>query len=245
MKIWLLYFLYLKASTINNTRFKIMKSIKSTLMASIIVLSTCALQANASVIYDNGDLTNTGGASSGSNSGGGPYPRYAIADDFELSTGATTFNTVTWWGFYGLSPAVDDFGVIIMADDGSHSPSQADQLYNSGNVSVSREEVVGETAAGRQLYEYQLQTADITLAADTQFWLSIFDTSDTYWSWVETDSVNGDTGRFRNAGDSTWTAEGSTDYGFQLSYTEVPEPGSIALLGVGLLGLGASRFRGK
>jgi hypothetical protein len=193
-------------------------------------------------VYDNGNHV------SGGRLGGGPVSGLTnhVADDFLIAAGAT-ITDVHWKGFYGDSsiPAVDDFQILIYADNGSGLPTPlGTELLSAPAGSLTRA-LTGETnSIGDLVFEYSAVIPAFVAAPGTTYWLEIFDgISDARWFWS---GVPGGTDATTAFG-STWFVHTITfEHTFQLTDDfatgAVPEASTLAVWSVlGSLGLFAAK----
>lgn len=121
---------------------------------------------------------------------------------------------ITWWGYHGansLGASYDAFEVFL---GGSLSPL-------TGTLT--------STTDSNSLTEYVLAFAEVSLVATTiEIWNSSLDVE---WFW-------------QHAADQTGAITGQPFTAFRLEGTpsqQIPEPGSLALLGIAILGLSLAR----
>jgi PEP-CTERM motif len=191
------------------------------------------------VIYDNGAPNNALGGGFFSING-----LLEIADPFMLAPGATVVADAHWWGGYfgggDNAPTGPDNFVLRIFDDNLGLP---------GNLVATRSlGAVGRQATGRNFldistgadlgiaeYVYWADFGPIALSDSTAYWFSvvnIIDTDGDLWTW-ELARINAESAaRFPPSG---WFAPipGAVAY----NLTTVPEPGSLALVGLGLAGI--------
>jgi hypothetical protein len=200
---------------------------RTLLIAAAATLFFAAGEASANgidpnVIYDNGGPVGFTG-----------FPAVPgiqeVADDFVLTLGSTTIADVHWWGFPELDED-DNFTIRIFADLGG-LPEASPTVLDLNVGAVGRNSF-------NNIFEYWVDIPEITLAADTTYWLSITNDISTNWAWHEGEGT-GSGHVFRANDNDSWTFDlSSRDLAFNLTGPSVPEPSGVLLFGVGMLVVG-------
>jgi hypothetical protein len=181
------------------------------------------------------------------------------ADNFTLGSAATV-RSITWWGAYDFGDGTDpplgteNFTIRFYSDAAGGPSSNPSATLNVGG-SVGRE-ATGNTVAGFVEYQYQVDSADLVLAAGTHYLSIVDDTRETdddiresgdgkkfFW---ESGTAGDSNDWFRlSIGSGDWVRASTMSHAFALNgdLLSVPEPTTLVLLGLGLVGLGFTKRR--
>jgi len=214
-----------------------MKKVAKILIALMLGWATAA---TAAVIYSNGPVATNGFVSDTD------FPMF-VADDFILAPGASVITDVEWTGIYAFTntPLADNFTIQFFA---SVAGSPAVTPFLSLAIGNPGRTDTGINIGASDLFTYSVNVAPIPLAANTAFWISIFnntsaDTNDN-WFWGMQDAAGNSFNR--TSAVIAWTAQGNRQDFHLTGPLAVPEPSALALMAIGIVGLvGCRRKRAR
>jgi hypothetical protein len=214
-------------------------SIKKFAVATFIAINIATVSvAQAGVVFNGGAPDQLNGYFADTNNS------YTAAATIATLSSNVTFNGINWWGgFYPNAGTTgnDAFTLQILSNNSLNPGSVLDTVVlGSGNGTLT-----GATLLGNPEYSYQASFAPITLTAGSYF-ISLSNsynaTSDS-WIWETTSNGPQLNGALFNGTNWYYQAGESLAYNLTGTPSSVPEPASIALLGIGLLAMSLGRRR--
>ncbi|QCI79576.1 PEP-CTERM sorting domain-containing protein [Hankyongella ginsenosidimutans] len=178
---------------------------------------------------------------------GAAFSQYEAADNFSVAT-TSQLTGLVFWGNRLSQQTLDNFTVRIYADDPSFpgAPSIS-PLFTANLGEITGVNTVVFDDAGVQVLRYEADAlSGPILTAGEQYWISIVNTlgvqnDDFFWSFGPFGADGFNAGRSLLGAPVDFDVFADGDYAFQVYGTQVPEPGSIALLGAGLALAGFAR----
>ncbi len=213
-----------------------------------IVLGAGAAQAapSGTVLFDQTPSSPLTGIAS--DDGSSAFSQYEAADNFSVAT-TSQLTGLVFWGNRLSQQVLDNFTVRIYADDPSFpgAPSIS-PLFSASLGDLTGSNTVLFDDAGVQVLQYEADAlSGPVLVAGEQYWISIVNTlttgnnDDWFWSFGPFGADGFNAGRSLLGAPVDFDVFNDGDFAFQVYGTQVPEPGSIALLGAGLALAGFAR----
>ena len=204
---------------------------KALLFASIFGL-VLAAPAFAATLYTQ-SFDQTGVANASQNDVGGLGNFASTYDDFTVSSGNYTINEVQWTGGYfnGNPGSITGWTINVYFDNSGQPGTQQYTTHISGN---GNETFLGNFG-GTPSYSYDVSGLNFAELPGVKYWLSVVPdlTFPPQWGW-ET-SAQGNGVQYQDFFGSR--TQLNSDSAFTLIGTSVPEPGTLVMLGTGVLGL--------
>ena len=163
-------------------------------------------------------------------------------DDVQLIA-ASTVDMIEWYGFGGAGTT--SFRIRFFTGVADNAVTV--HFYQDDVTATAVD--TGFDHVGFDVFKYTADITDVLLMAGTRYELSIMSTLASTWTWNHSDSEGGDDLFHRDGDADDWReigGPGVDSHAFTLlSAMRVPEPGTLAIFGLGLAGLGFARRRRK
>lgn len=196
----------------------------------LVALSLVAMSSSAVVVFEQAPDSPPSGAG-GLNSDGVDFIGF---DDFTLSE-TTTITDVHFFGFSGRTSFT-----VRFYNDSSGLPATT---TTGGGAFYDESVAASEMAtASTGLSEYWLDPIpSVEISGSTKTWIAIFPDDGADWAWTPA-AVDGNGAEVLILSSGFFSTFGFGDRAFSLT-SNIPEPTTILLLGLGLAGLGFARRR--
>ena len=203
------------------------KSLKVAVTGFILSVTCLFNVANAGLIYEHSLNTNDFGWNSN-------IGTQQILDGFTLGSAASV-NMIEWYGFRGNS--TDPF--ILEFFNGINTLSFFDETLTATYIDTG----ILSGDGRNNIFKYSANITSVALAANTTYYLGIKSTNSMIWTWNFGSGGDGSSYVKSANNDTTWNAIPG-DMAFRLtSQTQVPEPSTLAIFALGMIGLASRRFK--
>jgi hypothetical protein len=204
----------------------------------LITLSLISTGAPAALLYDLSP--HDSGLAFASDSVAGQFNNQRLAEAFTLAD-PSEVQSVVWWGrsegsFFNDLRNMESFTMVIFADAGGLPGNLLlSETALTANVNPVQ---VGTNPSGIPIWEFQYAfSAPVTLASG-DYWFSVgsdnFDPQGDGFYWHAAVPKVSDNFAAQIPVGATWQTSGFADLSFQVHGVVVPEPATLACLGLGL-----------